>query len=53
MRTLEGEVPDPNPVTWAMRELATGRLVIGEGLVPEDKLSRLLDQLYPEEPAEE
>ncbi len=53
MRTLEGEVPDPNPVTWAMRELATGRLVIGEGLVPEDKLSRLLDQLYPEELPEE
>jgi len=53
MRTLEGEVPDPNPVTWAMRELATGRLVIGENLVPEDKLSRLLEQLYPEELAEE
>ncbi len=53
MRTLEGEVPDPNPVTWAMKELATGRLVIGEDLVPEDKLSRLLEQLYPEELPEE
>jgi len=53
MRTLEGEVPDPNPVTWAMKELLTGELVIGENLVPEDKLSRVLDQLYPEEPEEE
>ncbi len=48
MRTYEGEVPDPNPVTWALKELATGELTIGENLVPEDKLSRLLDQLYPE-----
>lgn len=49
MRTLEGEKPDPNAVTWAMQELRTGRLSIGEGLVPEDRLSRMLDQMYPRE----
>ncbi len=53
MRTLDGEVPDPNPVTWAMKELLTGQFEIGENLVPEDKLSRLLDQLYPEDEGEE
>ncbi|WP_457629826.1 DNA-directed RNA polymerase subunit omega [Oceanithermus sp.] len=49
MRTIEGELPDPNPVTWAMRELVSGRLVIGEGLVPEDKLSRVMEEVYPQE----
>ncbi|GEM85933.1 DNA-directed RNA polymerase subunit omega [Meiothermus granaticius] len=52
MRTLEGEKPDPNPVTWAMQELRTGRLEIGEGLIVEDRLNRFLDQLYPREAAE-
>jgi len=46
MRTFEGELPDPNPVTWAMRELLSGRLVIGEDLVPEDKLSQVMEQTY-------
>jgi len=49
MRTIEGELPDPNPVTWAMRELLTGRLVIGEDLMPEDKLSRVMEEVYPQE----
>jgi len=49
MRTIEGELPDPNPVTWAMRELVSGRLVIGENLVPEDKLSRVMEEVYPQE----
>jgi DNA-directed RNA polymerase subunit omega len=52
MRTLEGEKPDPNPVTWAMQELRTGRLETGEGLIVEDRLNKLLDQLYPREAAE-
>ncbi len=46
MRTLEGVFDDPNPVTWAMKELLTGRLVFGEGLLPEDRLERELDRLY-------
>lgn len=50
MRTIEGELPDPNPVTWAMRELQSGRLVIGENLIPEDKLSRVMEEVYPTEP---
>ena len=29
MRTLEGILDDPNPVTWAMKEMLTGRLEIG------------------------
>lgn len=49
MRTLEGERPDPNAVTWAMKELQTGRLQIGEGLIPEDRLTKFLDQMYPRE----
>ncbi|HEU4742854.1 MAG TPA: DNA-directed RNA polymerase subunit omega [Meiothermus sp.] len=49
MRTLEGEKPDPNAVTWAMQELQTGRLVVGENLVPDDRLSKVLDQMYPRE----
>jgi DNA-directed RNA polymerase subunit omega len=52
MRTLEGEVPDPNPVDWAMKELLTDRLVIGEELVPEDRLSKLMESLYPQEEEE-
>ncbi|WP_027883061.1 DNA-directed RNA polymerase subunit omega [Meiothermus rufus] len=52
MRTLEGEKPDPNAVTWAMKELLTGRLQIGENLIAEDRLSKYLDQLYPREVAE-
>ncbi|WP_337844343.1 DNA-directed RNA polymerase subunit omega [Thermus sp.] len=47
MRTLEGVFDDPNPVTWAMKELLTGRLVFGEGLVDEDRLQKELDKLYP------
>ncbi|WP_287416549.1 DNA-directed RNA polymerase subunit omega [Oceanithermus sp.] len=50
MRTIEGELPDPNPVTWSTRELQTGRLVIGENLIPEDKLSRVMEEVYPTEP---
>jgi len=50
MRTIEGELPDPNPVTWAMRELRTGRLVVGEDLIPEDKLGRAMEEVYPSEP---
>ena len=46
MHTLEGTEPDPNPVTWAMKELLTGRLVIGENLVPEDRLARVMEQAY-------
>ncbi len=49
MRTLEGQKPDPNAVTWAMQELQTGRLKIGEGLVVEDRLTKFLDQMYPRE----
>lgn len=49
MRTLEGEKPDPNAVTWAMQELQTRRLQIGEGLIAEDRLTKFLDQLYPRE----
>ena len=49
MRTYEGELPDPNPVTWAMRELLSGRLVIGENLVPEDRLSRAMEETYRRE----
>lgn len=49
MRTLEGEKPDPNAVTWAMQELQTRRLQIGEGLIPEDRLTKFLDQMYPRE----
>lgn len=52
MRTLEGEKPDPNAVTWAMQELKSGRLVIGENLIAEDRLSKLLDQMYPREVVE-
>lgn len=52
MRTLEGDKPDPNAVTWAMQELKSGRLVIGENLIAEDRLSRLLDQMYPREVVE-
>ncbi|RIH84198.1 DNA-directed RNA polymerase subunit omega [Meiothermus luteus] len=52
MHTLEGDKPDPNPVTWAMQELLTGRLKIGESLLPEDRLTRLLDQMYPREASE-
>ncbi|RDI95725.1 DNA-directed RNA polymerase subunit omega [Meiothermus sp. QL-1] len=49
MHTLEGDKPDPNPVTWAMQELLTGRLRVGENLFPEDRLSRAMEQLYPRE----
>lgn len=49
MRTLEGEKPDPNAVTWAMQELKTGRLQIGENLIAEDRLTKFLDQMYPRE----
>jgi DNA-directed RNA polymerase subunit omega len=52
MRTLEGEKPDPNAVTWAMQELKSGRLVIGENLIAEDRLTKFLDQMYPREVAE-
>lgn len=49
MRTLEGEKDDPNAVTWAMQELQTRRLELGEGLVMEDRLTKFLDQIYPRE----
>ncbi|MCX7782340.1 MAG: DNA-directed RNA polymerase subunit omega [Meiothermus sp.] len=49
MRTLEGEKPDPNAVTWAMQELQTRRLQTGESLVAEDRLTKFLDQMYPRE----
>lgn len=49
MHTLEGDKPDPNAVTWAMQELKTGRLLIGENLIAEDRLTRFLDQMYPRE----
>lgn len=49
MRTLEGERPDPNAVTWAMQELQTRRLQIGESLIAEDRLTKFLDQMYPRE----
>jgi len=49
MRTIEGDKSDPNPVTWAMQELRTDRLETGEGLIVEDRLNKLLDQLYPRE----
>ncbi len=52
MRTLEGEKPDPNAVTWAMKELQTGRLQTGENLIAEDRLTKFLDQLYPREVVE-
>jgi DNA-directed RNA polymerase subunit omega len=52
MRTLEGKKPDPNAVTWAMQELKSGRLVIGENLIAEDRLTKFLDQMYPREVAE-
>lgn len=52
MRTIEGEKADPNPVTWAMQELRTDRLQTGEGLIVEDRLNKLLDQMYPREVAE-
>jgi DNA-directed RNA polymerase subunit omega len=49
MRTLEGEKPDPNAVTWAMKELQTGRLQTGENLIAEDRLNKFLEQMYPRE----
>ncbi len=49
MRTLEGEKPDPNAVTWAMQELQTRRLQVGENLIAEDRLTKFLDQMYPRE----
>ncbi len=49
MRLLEGVYDDPNPVTWAMRELFTGQLVFGENLVPEDRLDKEMERLYLEE----
>ncbi|RTG96501.1 DNA-directed RNA polymerase subunit omega [Thermus scotoductus] len=52
MRTLEGILDDPNPVTWAMKEMLTGRLVFGENLVPEDRLQREMERLYPVEEEE-
>lgn len=48
MRTLNGVFPDPNPVTWALLELRTGRLRFGEDLVPEDRLSQAMDRFYGE-----
>lgn len=47
MRTLEGLYDDPNAVTWAMKELLLGRLVFGENLVPEDRLQKEMERLYP------
>jgi len=52
MHILEGDKPDPNAVTWAMQELQTRRLELGEGLVIEDRLTKFLDQLYPREAIE-
>lgn len=52
MRTLEGILDDPNPVTWAMKEMLMGRLVFGENLVPEDRLQREMERLYPVEEEE-
>ena len=49
MRTIEGEKSDPNAVTWAMKELQTGRLQLGEGMVVEERLTKYLDQMYPRE----
>lgn len=49
LRTVDGEKPDPNAVTWAMKELLAGRLEVGADLVPEDRLSRVLEQMYPRE----
>ncbi len=49
MRTLDEEKPDPNAVTWAMQELQTRRLQVGEHLIAEDRLTKFLDQLYPRE----
>ncbi|MCL4454273.1 MAG: DNA-directed RNA polymerase subunit omega [Deinococcus sp.] len=49
MHTLAGDAQDPNAVTWAMRELKTQRLKIGEKLVQEDRINRILDQMYPRE----
>jgi DNA-directed RNA polymerase subunit omega len=49
MRTLEGLFDDPNAVTWAMKELLTGRLFFGENLVPEDRLQKEMERLYPTE----
>lgn len=36
-------------MTWAMKELLTGRLVFGENLVPEDRLQKEMERLYPVE----
>ena len=49
MQTLDGLFDDPNAVTWAMKELLTGRLVFGENLVPEDRLQKEMERLYPVE----
>lgn len=49
MHTLEGDKPDPNAVTWAMQELKTERLLIGENLIAEDRLTKFFDQMYPRE----
>jgi len=49
LRVLEGQKRDPNAVTWAMQELQTRRLQIGENLIAEDRLSKFLDQMYPRE----
>lgn len=49
MRTIEGEKSDPNAVSWAMKELRSGRLQLGEGLLSEDRLIKYLDQQYPRE----
>jgi DNA-directed RNA polymerase subunit omega len=35
-----------------MQELKTNRLQLGENLMPEDRLNRVLDQLYPRDLAE-
>nr|1IW7_E Chain E, RNA polymerase omega subunit [Thermus thermophilus]1IW7_O Chain O, RNA polymerase omega subunit [Thermus thermophilus]1SMY_E Chain E, RNA POLYMERASE OMEGA SUBUNIT [Thermus thermophilus]1SMY_O Chain O, RNA POLYMERASE OMEGA SUBUNIT [Thermus thermophilus]1ZYR_E Chain E, DNA-directed RNA polymerase omega chain [Thermus thermophilus]1ZYR_O Chain O, DNA-directed RNA polymerase omega chain [Thermus thermophilus]2A68_E Chain E, RNA polymerase omega chain [Thermus thermophilus]2A68_O Chai len=49
MQTLEGLFDDPNAETWAMKELLTGRLVFGENLVPEDRLQKEMERIYPGE----
>jgi DNA-directed RNA polymerase subunit omega len=49
MHVLDGEKVDANPVTWAMQELQTGRLNLGENLVSEDRMTKFLDQVYPRE----
>jgi DNA-directed RNA polymerase subunit omega len=48
MRTLNGVFADPNPVTWALLELRSGRLRFGDDLVPEDRLSQAMDRYYGE-----